>query len=65
MFKMLSVLERRGEGILISLDVKGAFDRVWWAMLKAKLEACGLTGDALVGNAQGKIGSLWLNWRCV
>ena len=47
LFKMLSVLERRGEGILISLDVKGAFDRVWWAMLKAKLEARGLTGDAL------------------
>ena len=35
MFKMLIVLERRGEGILISLDVKGAFDRVWWAGLKA------------------------------
>ena len=47
LFKMLSVLERRGEGILISLDVKGAFDRVWWVMLKAELEARGLTGDAL------------------
>ena len=29
MLKMISALERRGEGILISLDVKGAFDRVW------------------------------------
>ena len=47
MFKMLSVLERRGEGILISLDVKGAFDRVWWAFLKVKLEARGMQGRAL------------------
>ena len=47
MFKMLSVLERRGEGILISLDVKGAFDRVWWAFLKVKLEARGMEGKAL------------------
>ena len=44
---MLSVLERRGEGILISLDVKGAFDRVWWEMLVAKMEARGLEDDAL------------------
>ena len=36
LFKMLSVLERRSEGILISLDVTGVFDRVWWAMLLAK-----------------------------
>ena len=47
LFKMLSVLERRGEGILISLDVKGAFDRVWWEMLVAKMEARGLEDDAL------------------
>ena len=47
LFKMMSVLERRGEGILISLDVKGAFDRVWWEMLVAKMEARGLEDDAL------------------
>ena len=47
MFKMIFALERRGEGILISSDVRGAFDRVWWAMLKAKLEARGLSGGAL------------------
>ena len=46
-FKMLSVLERRGEGILVSLDVKGAFDRVWWSRLKKKFEARGMTGRAL------------------
>ena len=27
LFTMLSVLERRGESVLIVLDVKGAFDR--------------------------------------
>ena len=41
------MLGRRGEGILISLDVKGAFDRVWWAFLKVKLEARGMQGRAL------------------
>ena len=38
---------RRGEGILISLDVKGAFDRVWWARLKARLKKRGMSGKAL------------------
>lgn len=38
---------RRGEGILISLDVKGAFDRVWWAQLKARLKKRGMSGKAL------------------
>ena len=37
-FKMITVLEERREGVLISCDVKGAFDRVWWARLKARLE---------------------------
>ena len=35
-FKMQFCLNKRGEGILISLDVKGAFDRVWWADCKRK-----------------------------
>ena len=38
---------RRGEGILISLDVAGAFDRCWWAKIKARLKAKGMTGRAL------------------
>jgi hypothetical protein len=38
---------RRGEGILISLDVAGAFDRCWWARLKARLRAKGMSGSAL------------------
>lgn len=46
-FKMQTVLERRGQGILTSLDVKGAFDRVWWSRLKKKFEARGMTGRAL------------------
>ena len=33
---MQSCLNARGEGVLISSDVKGAFDRVWWGRLKAK-----------------------------
>ena len=46
-FKILSILERRNECILISLDVKGAFDRVWWARLKKRFEAKGMRGRAL------------------
>jgi len=34
---MLTVLEACGEGILIPLGVKGAFDRVWWGRLKARV----------------------------
>ena len=44
---MLVQLDNRGEGILVSLDVKGAFDRVWWSRLKARLQAKGMTGKAL------------------
>jgi len=46
-FKMLTVLEQRREGVLISCDVKGAFDRVWWARLKARLKKRGLRRRAL------------------
>jgi hypothetical protein len=46
-FEILKTLDQRGEGILISLDVKGAFDRVWWARLKARLKAKGLRKKAL------------------
>ena len=45
-FKLLDCLERKGEGILISLDVKGAFDRVCWARLKNRLRAKGMSGRA-------------------
>ena len=44
---MLTVLEQRREGVLISCDVKGAFDRVWWARLKARLKKRGLRRRAL------------------
>ena len=45
--RMLKTLEQRKEGLLISLDVKGAFDRVWWGRLKARLKAKGMSGRAL------------------
>ena len=40
-------LDNRGEGILVSLDVDGAFDKVWWARLKSRLKAKGMRRDAL------------------
>jgi len=46
-FVISDCLERRGEGILITTDVKGAFDRSWWAMLKVKFKARGMSGKAL------------------
>ena len=50
--KMLSlriqcVLEARGEGIMVSLDVKGAFDRCWWGRLKKRFEEKGMCESAL------------------
>ena len=47
-FTIQSTLERklsdgkRGEGLLISLDVKGAFDRCWWSQLKRKFTKKGM-----------------------
>ena len=46
-FKAHEVLNAGNEGIMISLDVKGAFDRVWWARLKRKLKAKGMCRVAL------------------
>ena len=46
-FKMVTVLEQRREGILVSMDVKGAFDRVWWGRIKARLKKKGLRRRAL------------------
>ena len=46
-FTITECLERRGEGILITTDVKGAFDKSWWAMLKTKFKARGMSGSAL------------------
>ena len=45
--KIVSALEIRREGILVSLDVKGAFDLCWWLRLKKRLEAKGMTEHAL------------------
>ena len=47
LFRMLLVLEKRGEGILIPLDVKGAFDRVWWDRLRKRFQKKGMTKRAL------------------
>ena len=38
---------KRGEGILISLDVAGAFDRCWWLRLKLSLKQKGMRRKAL------------------
>ena len=40
-------LDNKGEGILVSLDVDGAFDKVWWARLKRRLQAKGMRKKAL------------------
>ena len=44
---MANAFEARQEGLLIPLDVKGAFDRVWWSRLRRRLAAVGLSGLAL------------------
>ena len=35
------------EAILVAMDVAGAFDKVWWEGLMAKLKACGCGGKAM------------------
>jgi hypothetical protein len=44
---IFSALERGNEILVISLDVAGAFDRVWHAGLIKKLKAAGMSGKAL------------------
>ena len=46
-FKIHDELEQRNEILVVSLDVKGAFDRVWWARLKNRLAARGMSCKAL------------------
>ena len=46
-FMMLSARERRGEGLLIVLDVRGAFDRRGWSKLKVRFKLAGMKGRAL------------------
>jgi hypothetical protein len=46
-FPLIKTLEHKGEGILISLDVAGAFDRCWWSRIKSRLRARGMRGKAL------------------
>jgi hypothetical protein len=46
-FKIHDELNRRNEILIVSLDVKGTFDRVWWAKLKNRLAARGMTDRAL------------------
>ena len=40
-------LDNKGEGILVSLDVDGAFDKVWWLRLKNRLKVKGMRRKAL------------------
>lgn len=44
--KLHAALEAKMEAILISLDVAGAFDKVWWAALLKNLWHCGCRGRA-------------------
>ena len=46
-FTMQDCLERRQEGLLIAIDIDGAFDRCWWERLLPRLKAAGLCGRAL------------------
>ena len=45
--KLHLALEKGQEAFLVALDVAGAFDKVWWKALLAKLKACGCGGSAL------------------
>ena len=45
--KVMDILERRNEAIIISLDVDGAFDRMWHEGLLHKMEKRGMRGRAL------------------
>jgi hypothetical protein len=45
--ELTEALEKLWEVLLISLDVAGAFDKVWWKALIANLQHCGLGGKAL------------------
>ena len=45
--KVMDILERRNEAIMISLDVDGAFDRMWHEGLLHKMEMRGVRGRAL------------------
>jgi len=40
-------LERRKQGVLIATDIRGAFDRCWWARMKARLKKKGMRKRAL------------------
>ena len=45
--KIQDCLERRKQGALIATDIRGAFDRCWWARMKARLKKKGLRKRAL------------------
>jgi hypothetical protein len=40
-------LNRRKQGILIATDIRGAFDRCWWARMKRRLKKKGMRKRAL------------------
>ena len=64
-------LERRKQGVLIPSDIKGAFDRCWWARMKKRLKKLGMKKRALkliyltrrnaVSTAVLLVLSMWLN----
>ena len=45
--QLVEILERRNQAVVISLDVAGAFDRVWHSGLLKKLQKKGTSGKAL------------------
>ena len=40
-------LERRKQGVLIAIDIRGAFDRCWWARMKSRLKKKGMKKRAI------------------
>ena len=46
-FTIQDCRERRGEGVLVATDIKGAFDRCWWRRTKNRLKAKGIRRRAL------------------
>ena len=45
--KIQDCLERRKQGALIATDIRGAFDRCWWARMKRRLKKKGMKKRAL------------------
>ena len=46
-FTIQDCMERRKQGVLIPSDIRGAFDRCWWARMKKRLKKLGMKKRAL------------------